>query len=1314
MPNRSRPIFRRPSLGFGAAMLFAVLSGGCECGTPEAMLSISSPAGGTTFSLESDVNVDEPGVQIDVSVSAEGLEGELLTLQRNGEPVGRALAIEGEASFEVSLEVGSQVLLVSAREGAVRSDDVDITLSEDPNCGSLAYTTPVAPSEGPLILGAADNTNGGSCETGFETTVVVSTDAEDGTEGRLFINGMPARTAMVSGGVLRFEELGLGLTDNEIAVRVGSFTCAQVPFPAAVRVACEGVDCAIVAPRSESGFLNGDDDVSGAMGFQGDFTVVTEDGAGQPVRLILDGDTDAALEQTAVGGSATFTNLSLSEGVHRFSAECQNAAGDVSRSAPVEYTVDTVPCDLRLEDGFSGRLFFAEDDAVPGTPAVDVLLRGTFASDCSGFRLAVCSGVEHLPFAPFDPVFGEFWEQSVELGSTTAQAVCAQAIDAAGNRTDVRGTARLALPGPLLEIASPAPGTRFNIAGDALHTADRVADNETCEASFEVHCSEVGGTVELLGTDGSFPLGAAECVLDASVPAPYAGRASFASVSLASLEDGATFQVWARQVSGEREGRSAPLALRADCIAPSPVVTRPSCNATLDPETQDEAPGVEGFQVQTEVETRGASVLTLEVRSGDSVVDSATDGSGRAAVVFDALTYGAGGQLSLVATGVDQAGNRGVSDVCTVTVSDRPSLVITSPLPRSVLSDPGTCAGGEVLVAGTTDAANGSEVVVSARGTDTSGVVADGAFSVCADVADGRDVRLWTRVTDSRGEARTGVTVTVDRAVPTDAIDDLEAEVTDRRGGRVRFRWTAVEDAGGVSLAAYEMRCAETPIGDETDWDAAESIALDTPPSMGGRIDAEEVGGFRIARTVHCAIRGLDPAGNLTPVSPSVEVALAFEEETVFGAEAPLTGVGRSVAAIGDVNGDGIPDVAVGGSDGVAVHFGRVSGPFVPPVSANYLRIRAPSGSTATLWRPIGIGDYNGDQFSDFAVVGLTQEGEEANPTGSVYVFFGRFFGTWPPSCQIDGVDCEQDVTLRGTGAAASGAFAASVTPVGDFDGDGLMDLAVGDADAGTVTVLLGRRHAPRTVREVPADTGVEADGFVFANPGAIAAFGRVVGTPGGSIVGDSRPDVLALAAQGTDAVVYALEGQPYDGMGLIAPLTDTAQELFARRDPTPVNGLGGVLTAAGDVDGDGDFDLWSSDDGDGSGAALLFTQDASVFAAPVAVAGATGGAGLARSIAMARHPASRIGSVGDIDADGLADLFIGSVDDADGGDGLAAFFFGAAPIGPRDLATADVVVTGDTDAGERVVAFPGDLNGDGHMDLIVGEPGSSTFTILY
>jgi hypothetical protein len=168
---------------------------------------------------------------------------------------------------------------------------------------------------------------------------------------------------------------------------------------------------------------------------------------------------------------------------------------------------------------------------------------------------------------------------------------------------------------------------------------------------------------------------------------------------------------------------------------------------------------------------------------------------------------------------------------------------------------------------------------------------------------------------------------------------------------------------------------------------------------------------------------------------------------------------GSSVAALGDLDGDGVPDLAVGAwldDDGgsargaVWVLFLHADG----TVKAAQKISATAGGFSGVLdnqdvfgWSVAALGDLDGDGVPDLAV-GASGDDDGGSARGAVWVLFLHADGT---------VKAAQKISAPAGGFSGvldtDDLFGSSVAALGDLDGDGVPDLAVGarlDDDGGS------------------------------------------------------------------------------------------------------------------------------------------------------------------------------------------------------------------------------------------------------------------------
>jgi hypothetical protein len=170
-------------------------------------------------------------------------------------------------------------------------------------------------------------------------------------------------------------------------------------------------------------------------------------------------------------------------------------------------------------------------------------------------------------------------------------------------------------------------------------------------------------------------------------------------------------------------------------------------------------------------------------------------------------------------------------------------------------------------------------------------------------------------------------------------------------------------------------------------------------------------------------------------------LVLALEDRTLLSFIAAASydvGSRPYSVAVGDFNGDGLPDLAVANQSNasVSVLLGNGNGTFQAArsfgVGSGPFRFAV---SYAVGYQPVSlvVGDFNGDGIPDVAVANAF------SPNGTVTVLLGNGDGTFQAPVSYN-----------------AGASPGSLTE-GDFAGDGILDLAVANSAAGTVSILRGR-----------------------------------------------------------------------------------------------------------------------------------------------------------------------------------------------------------------------------------------------------------------
>jgi hypothetical protein len=151
-------------------------------------------------------------------------------------------------------------------------------------------------------------------------------------------------------------------------------------------------------------------------------------------------------------------------------------------------------------------------------------------------------------------------------------------------------------------------------------------------------------------------------------------------------------------------------------------------------------------------------------------------------------------------------------------------------------------------------------------------------------------------------------------------------------------------------------------------------------------------------------------------------------------ATATIGGIGFTVAA-GDINGDGVDDLLMQASGKVVAYYGS-PGAFVPnPAGPDAVFSSADSGFGKAI---AVLGDLNGDGFREVAIGADQATINDVPDSGRLFILKG---GAGARTINADVFS--PDLLAKIDGEPNSGRFGSAILPVGDMDGDGAPDLAV-------------------------------------------------------------------------------------------------------------------------------------------------------------------------------------------------------------------------------------------------------------------------------
>jgi large repetitive protein len=341
------------------------------------------------------------------------------------------------------------------------------------------------------------------------------------------------------------------------------------------------------------------------------------------------------------------------------------------------------------------------------------------------------------------------------------------------------------------------------------------------------------------------------------------------------------------------------------------------------------------------------------------------------------------------------------------------------------------------------------------------------------------------------------------------------------------------------------------------------------------------------------------------------------------------------------------------------------------------------------------VGDFDGDGYQDLAITASNERRPEGR-FGAAYLVYGSV-GANPnlgEAARIADDAWTQSASFTGV----------TVSAAGDVDRDGFSDLLVALGSGELTYLVFGGERLTGDV-DLRSLTGDAERAAIFETPTRstfiTSPFRNVAGIP--DATGDGRPDLVIghWPSEELHGAVYLVRGQAdrfsAATITLPPPLPQLPEGPVAAMffDPSQTRQLG-RLVAGGDLDGDGISDL-----------VILAPRDSEYFVFYGPFEGVLTPADASAVIIGTDNLGTSL-AVTDVDGDSYADLLIEERASFTSGQSAVRIFPGErfrlrGTFGIAD-APRTVTVSHVGQNGSATIGSGGDVDGDGHPDLVVGD----------